>query len=595
MCGFAGILSLDSLDSDISRWGNVQKSLHKRGPDSSSAISIQLGDWKGYLGHVRLRIVDLHSHADQPFQIKNYTLLYNGEIYNYREIRESLEALGVHFSTDSDTEVLLRAYIIWGYDAFDKFDGMWALVIVDSLAKTIIMARDHFGEKPLFFATSTTPGKIAFASTAAALKTMDSSLKDCSQSYISEFLREGYSSGGHSIWSGVEKLKPGEIKTFEIERQKFHTYQTAPTPFYEAKSDSVFDIDIFENILINSLKCRLRADVPISLLLSGGIDSSYIATLAKQELGFDLRALTITDDIGSAEETDRASVIAKRLQLDHEVIDVKVAEIEHLYCNSLNAMDEPISDPSFPMLVELMSNVPQEIKVVLSGDGADELFLSYSNYRKIINHRPGFLPCSAKLSEYIHRSICGYPDVFKKIIKKLWRYIFLNTKASSLINDLLASGAENRVSVINEIIKGYNIDQQYYLMINAYLFDLSEYLLVKTDRASMYYSKEARSPFLNRQLQEYILSCSTESVGVGGKAHIIKRLKKRIGEDLDFKKRGFFASGQNVLPSFDAKQNVHPEIKRLLALSDFAIGNTTVHGYRARVLNDWLWNNLNVE
>lgn len=588
MCGFAGLLVRSREKVNLPAWKELRSKLHHRGPDADKFEEIDEHDWKGFLGHVRLRIIDLCNKSDQPFSVGNRTLVFNGEIYNYKLIKNELINLGYNFTTESDTEVVLNAYDCFGVEAFNKFDGMWSVVIHDKDEDKLIFSRDHFGEKPLYF-KNIADNAFYFSSTISSLMSMVEQC-DINHRYLDRFLKEGYSSTQESMVLGVEQIPPGQTRIYSLKDGTMSINNSAFSPFSRKNrrvKKSKFCINKFESLLVNSISNRLVSDVPISLLLSGGIDSTYIATLAKQELNVDLHCLTICDDIGGEEETNRAKKVARKLGLAHDIIETKSSDIKTLYCESLKTMDEPISDPSYPMLVKLMRSVPESTKVVITGDGADELFLSYSNYRNILNKSRYSINIPDRFSEAIAGMSTNKSGIFDKIVSRVLNRVLVSSDFQSLSNQLTIGGYHSRLADLCQIISKYDIDKDDILYLNAYLCDLSDYLLVKSDRASMAFSKEARSPYLNKELQRYILSCSKESINIGTKDHIISRLNSRLGSGFDFYKRGFFASGQNYLPNYNEIINDSP-ISALSAIEDKVFERSSLHGYRARVLSDWL-------
>lgn len=588
MCGLAGYISRTTVKRE-KQLQEAAATLYRRGPDNAQTVIKNfpgLGLTIG-LAHTRLSIVDHDDGSNQPYLFQNIAMVYNGEIYNHNDIRRELVSLGYDFETLSDTEVLIKSYSEWGESCFEKFDGMWALAIFDQESKKLILSRDRFGEKPLYYCLN--DNGIFFASTLKAIRCFTDVKLDLNGAAIKNTIDDGFNFDQESIYKTVYKLPCNCVTTIDLENFTLESKQITeflPTP----KKKLEFCIKKFEQILLDSLDRRLVADVPICLLLSGGIDSTYIAALAKRELNLDLSCITITDEVGSKVETDRAKVATKILELQHNVIDVKMADFSSLYQKGLNAMDEPMCDPSFPMLINLISHVPEKYKVLVTGDGADELFLSYSNYRKNFESKSHGVRLNENLSAKLYHLGARLNAPISRYFKYILDQCIQTSSGAAFINDLLFNGSEGRVNFLKNMRskKFEDTDENLVIYFNAYYYELSEYLLVKTDQASMFHSKEARSPFLNAELKEYVLSCSSKGLGLGHKQHVKEQLKKLLGTDLNFEKRGFFASGQNYLPKLSNRDLISEHLVPHLNQVDIS----SAKAYRLKVLNDWLANEI---
>lgn len=588
MCGLAGYISKKTtgLGEQLKM---AAATLYRRGPDNVETVTKTYPEIPLTVGlaHTRLKIVDHDESSNQPYFFRNIAMVYNGEIYNHSDIRCELMSLGHHFRTLSDTEVLIKSYSEWGESCFEKFDGMWAVAIFDGDSKKLVLSRDRFGEKPLYYCQS--ENGIFFASTLRSIRCLTDIDLSLNSAAIKNTIDDGFNFHEESLYEKVFKLPCNCVKIFNVENFSLDSKAIGdllPTP----KQRVAFSIQKFEQILLDSLDRRLIADVPICLLLSGGIDSTYIAALAQRELNRDLSCITITDEVGGNIETDRAKRATKILGLEHSVIDVKVGDFVSLYERGLEAMDEPMCDPSFPMLINLISHVPEKYKVLVTGDGADELFLSYSNYRKNLHYQPNRL----RLNENILTKLYEFGARLKAPTSRYFKYILDRCVETSsddaFLNDLIFNGSDGRVAFIKKMreTEFENVDENFFIYFNAYFYELSEYLLVKTDQASMFHSREARSPFLNAELKEYVLSCNPKRLGLGNKDHVKERLKKLLGADLRFEKRGFFASGQKHLPKIRTEDQISEYLTPYLS----KIHISAAKSYRLKVLNDWLANEV---
>ncbi|MES3032821.1 MAG: asparagine synthase (glutamine-hydrolyzing) [Gemmatimonadota bacterium] len=590
MCGFAGALERQPGSSGLARVEQAMQCLLRRGPDAGGAEVLEVAGWTASLGHRRLRIIDLDDRSAQPFHRGALTLLFNGEVYNYVELRQELEALGATFRTTSDTEVVAAAWEAWGHGAFARFDGMFALAIVDAQHDVLILARDAFGEKPLF--VSATPDRVAFGSTADAVLAMrEGEAPVVSQAFISAFVTLGFVPAPLTVWEGMEKLAAGEIRQLDLRSGAWQVTHVAAVDAVGPSGTDRFDIVAFETLMTESLSRRLRADVPLALLLSGGIDSAYIAALMRRSLQRDVLAVTIHDRIDSTEEIDRAARVCRTLGIEHRLVRMPVRPLAAVIADALPAMDEPIGDPAFPMLCELYAHVPPELRVVLTGDGADELFLSYSSFRRMLTPGRGIVGVAgAALRGVLGTGWARGTTLRRRVSERLAMDASLDPGERFRLLGALA-GWEDALSCAGApsiMPRGAGPAALYR---HSLAHELPEYLLMKADRASMLHSFESRTPYLSMPLLRYVLACSPASVDLGHKRHITTRLETLLGEDLSFTKRGFFASGQEQLER--AGRDWHPALRRsrhgvLLAAAQDRRRVDALTYYRLHVLHEWL-------
>lgn len=541
------------------------------------------------LGHRRLKIIDLDDRASQPFRRGDLILLLNGEIYNYLELRQQLEGEGARFVTESDTEVAAAAYERWGSACVRYFDGMFALAILDKSRGSLMLARDPFGEKPLYMAASAS--RIAFGSTAEALRLiLAKGAPEIESRWLEAYLQYGFAPAPLTVWKGVEKLRAGEVREIELRSGGMVSWRDAAEGLLEESNASgEFDIGQFETLLLESLERRLRADVPLGLLLSGGIDSAYLTALLGSRFAGRLTAVTLHDRLDSTEEIDRAGKVCRRFGVEHRVLRYPSSPLHDLVARSLPSMDEPIGDPAYPILVELFSQVPRDIRVVLTGDGADELFLSYGNCRRLLRRGrwpAGLVARFAKLAALRLRPLLGAPAV--RFVKRM--IIESRLPVGQRLNMIAMLGGPAGMEMRAAPLARTSARSEVALWRYSLEHELPEYLLVKADRASMHHSFESRTPYLNRELFRYLVTRDPKTLGLGGKSHIVRRLTALIGEDLGFTKRGFFASGQDTL---QRRAVWHSRMQELCgatvldAACDPRQTDSTCF-YRLHVLNEWL-------
>lgn len=540
MCGFVGVISINEdkpLPQDL--LDPAVEMLSARGPDGVGYYQHNQESVSVLMAHRRLKIIDLSDAANQPFCLDHLVMVFNGEIYNYLELRLELEALGRKFSTSSDTEVLLRAYECWGCDCFSRLEGAFAVAIFDKIKKKVILARDRFGEKPLYYSNQNR--RLCFGSTLDTLSnTVCATKNPVDRVSLRSFLVLGYVCSPKTARAGINKLKPGQVLSFTLPSLKsnesffgYHRDQLSPKDGAEA-----FNIETFESLLVSSLAKRFRADLPVVLLLSGGIDSSYLACLAKKVLKLNFRAITITDDLVESAETRRAQAVCKILEIPHTLVKINSDNLKKQGRVFLSLIDEVSGDPAFPVLCELFAATPKDAVVFITGDGSDELFLSYTNYARILRYQRG------QDNNALKRLL---------ILTSGWipRFVFLRC-LPIIVSDvgerlkLTLQSEFSRYGMSRYIPKNINNLPMGTAALYQYSIEneLPEYLLFKSDRASMMHSKETRAPFLDSALFNYMLSCKWDNSRLGTKSPIVGRINYYLGTNLNFEKRGMAAGGQ---------------------------------------------------
>lgn len=593
MCGFVGVIS-SRLGQQLERslLDAALDVMESRGPDSVGYYEATEDSLSYLMAHRRLKIIDLSDAANQPFQIGQHVMVFNGEIYNYLELKHELEKADKVFTTSSDTEVLLRAYEYWGVACFDKLEGAFSVVILDRQAMTVVLARDRFGEKPIYF--SCEQGVLAFGSTLdSVLSVIEHNKLPINLESMRRFIVMGLSIAPETSIAGIQKLVPGQVLCFSLPQMKASSisFGFQKSRFGSAHKSASFDISEFESLLVNSLEKRFRADLPVVLLLSGGIDSTYLACLAKCKLGLNFRAVTITDDLQDSAETQRAKKVCDILKIPHTLVRMDSTRLNGKVRSYLSSTDEISCDPAFPVLCELFSATPKDAVVFLTGDGADELFLSYSSYSLLIerhsciNHKYNFQKPIRMLAAWLPRFIFYH---YLRSIDGNAGMKFRSIIESEFYRHGLGRSIPKEIENISDDIGGL---YQY-----SILYELPEYLLYKTDRASMMYSKEARAPFLDSELFNYMLSRQWSSSFVGNKNQIISRINHFLGCDLKFTKRGMAAGGQRnynvpvkeIFPTATMLSKGLSLLEKIMFFSQIFINPLT--RYRLLAIREWVSN-----
>ncbi|HET6159647.1 MAG TPA: asparagine synthase (glutamine-hydrolyzing) [Dongiaceae bacterium] len=384
MCGLVGFLNFDrrfepEQAQKIVR--DMAETMHYRGPDMD-------GYWAStdnlcHLGHKRLSIIDLSEGGRQPMTDDSgrYVIVFNGEIYNFQELRDKLTESGVSFRTKSDTEVLLKGYIKLGAALFPQLDGMFALAIYDTQQRTMVLARDRAGEKPLYYRSEM--GLFLFGSELHTLTKMPGLDWDMSAGAVALYMLYRYVPAPQSILEGVRKLKPGCMLTIDSKGKTFERryYAFEVDPEAEATQEGFLQTcDRVEAAMIESLRRRLISDVPLGMFLSSGIDSSLVCALAAKKLGVVPRTFTIGFAGDDASEHLAARQIASHLGTNHSEHVFGAADFDSVGRSIGTLLDEPNGDRSCVPTYLLCKFAREQVTVALSGDGGDELFGGYGRY-----------------------------------------------------------------------------------------------------------------------------------------------------------------------------------------------------------------------
>lgn len=528
MCGIAGYIS-EIKDKHI-----VEKIVKLmidnvlwRGPDDKGVYIDRRNAIVVGMVHCRLSILDLSDRGKQPMVSPdgNYVISYNGEVYNYKEIRKDLKNKGHAFVSDCDTEVVLHACMEWGVmGAVSKFNGMWAFALYDKTKAEITLARDRMGVKPLYY-SALNNGEFIFSSDIRSMYSVPSLSKEIDREALHGYLWNMYIPAPYTIFKNIKKLEPGSLLKYNIETQKLKADKYWNV--FEIKTDSNRTygeyLSELKKILRNAVKIRLEADVPVGLFLSGGIDSSLVASLAQEQSEKGINTYSI--GFGEKENDDAkvAMEVAKRLGTNHE----------ELYCSPRDALDliekipiayaEPFADNSQIPTMLLCKLAREHVTVSLTGDGGDELFTGYPYYLacdKLYKKR-----CLAKIGRMtIGHLVDHIVPIYNYFRWKTDKFCNAADMAGILQLDYItAHGILDSILPLSKM-KGRDIsrDMNDFCFENNYQsnnmgmirasvlqsiqYSLPDDMLVKVDRASMFYSLECRSPILDYRVAEWSLS-----------------------------------------------------------------------------------------
>ncbi|MEM3227304.1 MAG: asparagine synthase (glutamine-hydrolyzing), partial [Thermoplasmata archaeon] len=385
MCRIVGFLDFSNKNNyNLERViTSMRDTLIYGGPDDAGNFIDQSNNLA--LGHRRLSIIDLSITGHQPMEFDNYVIVYNGEIYNFIDIKKELEALGYKFYSTSDTEVILKAFHRWGFKSVDKFRGMFAFAIWDKKDHKLILCRDRVGVKPLYYYYNN--DLFMFASELKAFHMHPKFIKNISFEALSLYLQYGYITAPYSIFENTYKLEPGQFLVLDGKGkiEKFN-YWNVDSFFKNPLGDSEESItQELELILEESFKLRLVSDVPIGVFLSGGIDSSTVAALLQKNMSEKLKTFTIGFYEKDYNEANYAKKIANYLGTDHTEVYITAKEAFDVISKIPEIYDEPFGDSSAIPTYLVSKLAKSKVKVSLSADGGDEQFCGYTRYWAVGN------------------------------------------------------------------------------------------------------------------------------------------------------------------------------------------------------------------
>jgi asparagine synthase (glutamine-hydrolysing) len=524
MCGIVGFFSFEGMPPHRNRWPELINLLAHRGPDEGGYWA----DGPFFLGHRRLSILDIES-GSQPMALADGSLVivFNGEIYNYLELKKELENAGANFNTTSDTEVLLHGYLHWGKDLPNKLIGMFAFAIADRRRGELFLARDRFGEKPLFISRNSK--YIAFSSELRPLTALPELDRSLDLQALGEYLCLNYVPGTSSLLKSVRRVAPAAWVLVSSERSESSVYWHPPAGCRSSHKISFSQaVDEWRERFDDSVRICMRSDVPVGIFLSGGVDSALVAEAAMRQNKLE-RAYCLDFNEVSHSEFPAASLVARRLGIPLERVKLSSRNLTSFF-KLVEHADDPLADSSALAVYTLSQAAAQKNKVVLGGDGGDELFGGYLTYRATIQHRNFFTPLPPSLRQLLSWFGEKLPTTEGKVSLsyKLWRFLrgarlpaeeahftwngtWLPEQAARLINnegeDSKASEALIRMATRLGLYDSFELwDLQ--------RADLAEYLpndiLAKGDRMTMAHGLELRAPMLDYRLAEMAGRCPEE-------------------------------------------------------------------------------------
>ncbi|MCF3109934.1 asparagine synthase (glutamine-hydrolyzing) [Niabella sp. CC-SYL272] len=548
MCGIAGFIDFNQKSSKETVY-KMAASMPHRGPDGQSEFFEQCEGYQVGLGHRRLSIIDLSHAADQPMTYEDLVVVFNGEIYNYNEIKEELTARGHQFQTTSDTEVILHSWKEWGAAAIHKWHGMFALVLYDRSGQELTAIRDRAGVKPFYY--SFRDGLFLFGSELKALVAHPAYQKEVSPEVAASFLQYGTVPAPYSIFKNTFKLRAGHLLRMNLRKRELVTEQYWNVYDYYNKpklSISLPDaISETERILEKAFQYRMVADVPVGVFLSGGFDSTCVTALLQKNSTGKIKTFTIGTTDNRLDEAPFAKQIAAHLGTDHT----------EYYCTEKEAMDiipelpfyydEPFADSSAIPTILVSRLARQKVTVALSADAGDEIFAGYNRYDYINRYGQKLqrIPVSlrkiaASLMEYISsetipvlRNKANFHSRYDKL-KNLLR----EPSPAELLKNLSIVFPDSEIKKIfacapvglTTLYQSWELKPEYYdalsfMMAVDYQTYLADDILQKVDRATMSICLEGREPFLDQDVIEWAAQLPTDyKYHKGIKKHILREI-----------------------------------------------------------------------
>ena len=570
MCGIAGIYNYKTNQPVSSQSIELMCDvITYRGPDGFGYhYDGSLG-----LGHRRLTIIDTHERSNQPMisEDSRTSICFNGEIYNYIELKETLKDAGVNFKTTSDTEVLLELYRNNDISFLNQLNGMFAFCIFDKENNDFLLARDHTGIKPLFY-TFTDDG-IAFGSEIKSLLQVNGVKKEVNKTLIDSYMSVGYTPTNNTLFKNIFKLEPGHymtIKNGEVEIKQYWNIQ------YDKSNDKgeAYYIKETQILFEDAIKKQLRSDVPLGVFLSGGIDSSAVVAMMHKQGVKDIKTFSVAWDYGDKfNETKYARKVAKQFNTDHTEYFMTAEDFKKFLPEYIRHMDEPVTEAAAISLYYLAKKTKEKVTVVLSGEGADEVYGGYpiykymhvvEQYKKI----PGFIrkPFLNPILRMLGTKWAKYADLSEIPIEQSYSGVsfYENSQKNKLYSKKFSEYVKNnnnqaKLKQFYDYTKNDDLQtKMQYLDLKTWLVDD---LLIKADRMSMAASLELRVPFLDHRFIEFSATMPSKYrfKGYENKYILKKAMEPYLTEEILYRKKLGFPTPLSIMfkgELFDFVKNI---------------------------------------
>ena len=559
MCGICGYISDKNLDIDA-----MTETISHRGPDAQGIFK----DGELALGHRRLSILDLSQNSNQPMvsQDKRFVIAYNGEVYNFLELKDELKALGVNFIRQSDTEVILEGFAVWGIKLFEKLNGMFAFSIYDRKEQKLYIVRDRFGIKPLYYYCE---NDLIFGSEIKALIASNIIKKEIDYQGFYEYLHFGATLGETTFYKSIKKLEPGHYIEFDIKKRDFRIKKYKLNYEIKPSKDSLQEAIIKTRELFEeAVKRQLVSDVPVGIFLSGGIDSTAITAFATKHYKGKVKTFSAGFDFDKGvNELPLAKEIATKFDTEHYELHIKGESSIEILEDINYYFDQPFGDAANIPLYLMSKEIRGKQKVVLQGDGGDELFAGYHRYIRLHHYKiyKSISKAFPLLKSIIPKSSSKYKGLrflyalYQSASDKEMAYILSQEMFDEDPAKLFDSKIESNLKAVNPFKRYQYFYKKFKELgaVNAMLFTdtniiLPELYFEKVDRATMANSLEVRVPFLDNDLASYAMSLpGSYKVQGKDKKYLLKEAFRGIVPDrvLFGAKKGFSVPFQYWLRS----------------------------------------------
>ncbi len=565
MCGIAGFIDFQNKSTQI-QLQDMTDTLHHRGPDDSGYALIKTPFAHIGLGHRRLSILDLSNHGHQPMQFEHLHMVYNGEVYNFGEIKKELIKLGYTFSSNSDTEVILKSFHLWGIEAVHKFNGMFAFTIYDKRAQKVYIVRDRSGIKPLYWYQK--EDLILFASELKSFHQHHRFHKEINQNSVALFLQHQYIPEPHTIFEHTHKLKAGYFMEITLQTGSVQTHQYWDViDSYNAPKLDISEtqaLDSLDDLLKSAFSYRMVSDVPVGVFLSGGYDSSLVTAVLQSGMKEKLKTFTIGFHERGYDETPHARAVAKHLGTEHTEYFCTQKDALEIIPTLPEIFDEPFGDSSAIPTTLVSKLAKKDVSVTLSADGGDEIFAGYETYTTVLSWHAKMQKLSPNLRRLTHkmmqqinpshipymRNTYNFQTRYEKIknllltqdsvdaMKLTMSYFTPDELNQALANPFVAQQSnfdtKNKLKTTNDMI-----NQMLAIDYKTYMLDD---ILTKVDRTTMSVSLEGREPLLDYRIIEFVAKLpSNIKYKDGTKKYLLKELTHRYlpKKIMDRPKMGF--------------------------------------------------------
>jgi asparagine synthase (glutamine-hydrolysing) len=580
MCGIAGyITNKKYLNFSFEKASkNLKLIMRNRGPDQQGSFCHTSNNYIVNLFSSRLSIIDLDPRSNQPFKSGDLIIIFNGEIYNYIELKKYLQNKKIQFKTNSDTEVLLKSYEYWGENCVDHFDGMWAFCIYDGKKNKVFISRDNFGEKPLYYYSD--KNNLFFGSEIKFIHELSQKkdLEKINFLKINNYIYNGYKSlhkTNDTFFENICELEPGtnltlDLNKFNLKKKKYLDRKEITTVNVSKNLEE--NVSEIKKLLFRSLELRLRSDVPIAFCLSGGIDSASLVSICYKYFNIKAKCFSIIDRDERYNERENIDIIKKDLKCDVEYIFLKKEKKENFLKNMEDLIkyhDSPISTISYYAHSKISAKAKNSgHKVILSGTGADEIFTGYYDHFLMhlneIKNKKKFkkeiITWKKLIKPLVRNKNLQNPDLFYKNPDFREHIYYEKDKFYSYFKKKIVS---------NFFEKKYSKNLMKNRMLNELFHESVPVILKEDDLNSMYHSIENRSPFLSKNLVSYAMSIKNEDYITDSYSKNILRLamKGTLNEKIrtDRQKKGFNTNLKSIT-NFDGE-----------SLYDFLIESKTLN------------------